>query len=585
MARSQYVKLMLALMLVFTLFAGGFGQKAAAAASTVTVKVLGEKGAVSSEKQAEIGETETAFDALVKTVGTDAVNYEQYSFGKMITEISGLAAKDNIYWGFYINGISAMTGADSYKPQNGDVLTFRYESEPPAGKVNLVIAGKDNQLKEYKDISFIDKPNAFQLLQTVVGPENLAYVQYDFGKMISSINGLDTTTNSFWSFYVNDEAQMVGAESYTLESEKTIAFKYETFTPPPAEEPGKGEPGKDFAVYPADSFSKDLNETIAYVLKNKQLGEWEAIALKQAGKPIPAGYLEGVAKRVKDRSGKFRTITDYERYTLGILAAGGNPENFAGYNLVEGIYNGDFSKQGLNGAAYGLIALDSADFTIPADAKWTKENLKAHLITNQNSDGGWGLDKETGSDPDTTSMVLTALAPYKDEAAVKPVIDKGIQYLKNLFASSKVDSSPAAAQAVIALSALGLDANSGIITTDGKTLLGYLASFKHSGGGFAWKAGDGADAISTGQGFQALVAYQLFKDGKGSLYKLTIDQSAGPNSVPGNEDPGNSKNEEGKEEGHRLPDTATNVYSLLAFGMVLVAAGGILLMTTRRKRL
>ncbi|WP_409271044.1 DUF4430 domain-containing protein [Neobacillus sp. SCS-31] len=583
MVRNQYVKLVLAWMLVFTMFAGGLGQKAAAAAVTVTVKVLGEKGAVLSEKQAEIGETDTAFDALAKAAGTDAVKFEQYSFGKMITEISGLAATDTVYWGFYINGISAMTGADSYKPQAGDTLTFRYESEPPAGKVNLVIKGKDNEPKEFKDIAFIDKPNAFQLLQTVAGQENVSYVQYDFGKMISSIYGLEATNTSFWGFYVNGESQMVGAESYPLKNGETIAFNYDTFTPP-AEEPGKSETEKDVDVYPADKFAGDLNGTLEHVLKNNQLGEWEAIALKQAGKPIPADYLKEVAKKVADRKGQFRNITDYERYTLGILAAGGNPENFAGYNLVEGIYNGDFTRQGLNGAAYGLIALNSAGFSIPVDAKWNQEKLKAHLIANQGGDGGWGLDLEAGSDPDTTAMVLTALSPYKDEEAVKPAIEKGLAYLKQLFAAGKVDSSPATAQAVIALSALGLDANTGIITADGKTLLGYLASFRQPEGGFAWKAGDEADPLSTAQGVQALVAYQLYKDGKGSLYTFAVDPSAGENPAIEQNVNETGKEGAGKEDGHRLPDTATNGYTMIAIGMFLLASGGMLLAVARRKR-
>ncbi|WP_197277517.1 DUF4430 domain-containing protein [Bacillus sp. FJAT-27245] len=583
MERNQYVKLMLAWMLVFTLFAGGLGQKTAAAAVPVTVKVLGEQGTVLSEKQAEVGDAETAFDALVKTVGTDAVKYEQYSFGKMITEISGLAATDTVYWGFYINGISAMTGADSYKPQPGDTVAFRYESEPPSGKVNLVITGKDNQPKEFKDIAFIDKPNAFQLLQTVAGPENVSYVQYDFGKMISSINGHEAANTSFWGFYVNGESQMVGAESHPLKNGETVEFKYETFTPP-AEEPGQVEPGKDATVYPADKFAGDLNGTLANVLKNNQLGEWEIIALKQAGKPIPAAYLKGVAQKVADRKGKFRNITDYERYTLGILAAGGNPEKFAGYNLVEGIYNGDFSRQGLNGAAYGLITLNSADFAIPADAKWTPEKLKSHLVANQGSDGGWGLDKEAGSDPDTTSMVLTALSPYKDEPAIKAAIDKGIDYLKKLFAAGKVDSSPSTAQAVIAMSALGLDANSNIITADGKTLLGYLASFRQQDGGFAWKVGDEADPLSTAQGVQALVAYQLYKDGKGSLYKFDLDPSAGENPAIEPTTTESGKEGAGKEDGHRLPDTATNAYSMIAIGLLLLAAGGIVIAVNRRKQ-
>ncbi|WP_052342705.1 DUF4430 domain-containing protein [Bacillus sp. EB01] len=627
MAVNRYPKLFVVLMLVFSLFAGVFPQHANAAASTVTVKVIGEQDAVLASGEAVLEEGETAYDALIKTVGADQVGVIEYSFGKMINSIKGLEAKDNYYWGFYTNGISSWTGADTFKPQSGDTLTFLYDNGAAAEKVNLEIIGNDKSTtKLYEGISYINEPNAFQLLIAMAGAENVTYDQYSFGKMISSIFGLKSDDTSFWSFYVNDEMQMIGAEDYPLQDGKTIQFKYETFTPP-VEEPGDTEPGEENPApgeenpapgaepYPAANLSKAVNNTFSYIQSNNQIGEWEAIALKQAGKPIPSGYLDGVAKRVIEREGKFRTITEYERYTLGILAAGGNPADFAGYNLVEGIYNGDFSKQGLNGAAYALIALDSANFDIPDNAKWNQEKLVTYLLANQGNDGGWGFDKEAGSDPDTTSMVLTALAPYKNDDQVKTAIDNGLQYLKGLFAASKVDNSPAAAQAVIALSALGIDANSDTITVDGKTLLAYLSAFQTNDGGFAWKSGDKSDVVSTTQGLQGLVAYQLYKDGKGSLYTLQLSETpvepnlpedeeqesevpatpgtpaqpaqpaapAAPNSeAPRTESPENGTVAE--SQGHRLPDTATDSYSLLALGAILLIAGNTLYSIRRRKQ-
>ncbi|WP_053598572.1 DUF4430 domain-containing protein [Bacillus sp. FJAT-18017] len=627
MAVKQYPKFLVVLMMVFSLFAGGLPQHANAAASPVTVKVLGENGAVLASGEAVLEEGETAYDALIETVGADQVEVIEYSFGKMINSIKGLEAKDKFYWGFYINGISSWTGADSYKPLSGDVLTFLYDNGASAETVNLEIIGNDKSTtKSYEYISFIDQPNAFQLLMVMAGAENVTYDQYSFGKMISSIFGLKSDDTSFWGLYVNDEMQMVGAEDYQLQDGKTIQFKYETFTPP-VEEPGGSEPVEEnpapgaenpapaIESYPAANLSKDVNNTFSYIESNNQIGEWEAIALKQAGKPIPSGYLDGVAKRVSEREGKFRTITEYERYTLGILAAGGDPTNFAGYNLVEGIYNGDFSKQGLNGAAYALIALDSANFDIPDNAKWNQEKLVTYLLENQGKEGGWGFDKEAGSDPDTTSMVLTALAPYKNDDQVKTAIDNGLHFLKGLFGASKVDNSPAAAQAVIALSALGIDANSETITAEGKTLLGYLASFQTNDGGFAWKSGDKSDVVSTTQGLQGLVAYQLYKDGKGSLYTLQLSETPVEPNLPEDEEqesvapatpetpstpstpstsvtpdseasmtdsPENGKVTE--SQGHRLPDTATDSYSLLALGAILLFAGSTLYLVRRRKQ-
>ncbi|RHW42577.1 DUF4430 domain-containing protein [Neobacillus notoginsengisoli] len=589
MVSNRNLKFLMAFMLVFALFAGGFGQKAAAASSTVTVKVLGEQDEVLTEKQVALADNKTAFDALVKSVGEENVKIEEFDFGKMIKEIQGLAGTDKIYWAFYANGVSAMTGADSYKAQPGDTYLFRYQSEAPKDKVNLKIVGKAGKSQDYKDVYYLGEPNAFQLLQTVVGPENLKFDQYDFGKMVTSINGLASTENTYWSFYVNDEPQMIGAEDYTLEPGKTVSFVYETFTPP-AEEPETEQPGLEAEKYPKDSFQKNLHEVLENIQTSGQLGEWEAIALKQAGKPIPASYLEEVAKRVTERNGQFRSITDYERYTLGILAAGGNPENFAGYNLVEPIYNGDVLKQGLNGVAYALIALDSANFKVPANAKWTREKLVDYLLENQNSNGGWGLNQGAGSDPDTTAMVLTALAPYKEDGAPKPAIEKGIEYLKNLFASSAVDSSTATAQAVIAMSALGLDANSNIIAADGKTLLGFLASFIQPGGGFAWKAGQEADALSTQQGVQALVAYHLYKNGKGSLYSLNLaDVPVDPVIKPAPsgqpvQPAAPDKQASTEKEGHRLPDTATDSYTWLALGFILATGGGTVYLLRRKQQ-
>lgn len=586
MASNRNLKFLMAFMLVFSLFAGGFGQKAEAAAKTVNVKVLDGQDAVLIEKQASLSDNETAFDALVKTVDEENVKFEQYSFGKMITEINGLAGTEEIYWAFYVNGVTAMTSADTYNAQDKDTYIFRYQSEAPKDKVNLKIIGKDGKPQEFKDVYYLGKPNAFHLLQTVVGPDKIAYDQYDFGKMVTSINGLESTESAYWGFYVNDEAQMVGAEDHTIVSGETVSFVYEMITPP-AENPGTEQPSQEAGKYPADSIKKDLDKVISYVQKNGQYGEWEAIALKQAGKQIPQSYLEGVAKKITERNGQFRNITDYERYTLGILAAGGNPENFAGYNLIERIYNGDVTKQGMNGVAYALIALDSADFNVPENAKWTREKLTALILGSQNSDGGWGLTEDAASDPDTTAMVLTALAPYQKDASVKTAIDKGIAYLKGLYASSKIDSSTTAAQAVIALSALGLDANSDLITVEGKTLLGFLASFIQPDGGFAWKAGDKADVLSTQQGVQALVAYQLYEEGKGSLYSLEL--AANPvnpvkQPAPDKQPEASTDNAETENKGHRLPDTATDSYTMILIGMVLAAGGGTIFIIRRKQK-
>ncbi|MCD8511309.1 MAG: LPXTG cell wall anchor domain-containing protein [Bacillus sp. (in: Bacteria)] len=64
--------------------------------------------------------------------------------------------------------------------------------------------------------------------------------------------------------------------------------------------------------------------------------------------------------------------------------------------------------------------------------------------------------------------------------------------------------------------------------------------------------GDESDVFSTAQGFQGIVAYQLFLDGKSSLYDLSQPL---------------------EREGARLPETATSFYTILALGLLMAALG------------
>ena len=58
------------------------------------------------------------------------IKYKDYSFGKLVEEINGLAAGVNDrYWIYYINGEAAQLGADSYQLNSGDQILWRFEEE------------------------------------------------------------------------------------------------------------------------------------------------------------------------------------------------------------------------------------------------------------------------------------------------------------------------------------------------------------------------------------------------------------------------------------------------------------------------
>ncbi|MBM7652958.1 DUF4430 domain-containing protein [Neobacillus cucumis] len=601
--------LWLAILLVLMVWTSGWQTQVLAATvgnqSSVTVLGLDSKE-ILPEKTITNGDNETATQALKAAVGNENVEFTDTSYGPMLTGINGVKAEGTQYWAFFINGVSAQVGPDSYKVQTGDKITFRLTdyTKPASATVSLkVVDDKKNTIANLSSIEVIGSPNAFQLLQVALGNDQVGFEDTQYGKMITSLKGIKAEGTNYWAFYVDGSMAPVGAESYQLQNGNQISFQLESYATDPGN--GGGEttptpttptpttptPTPTTGTISAGDLQKGINSSSAYVLKN-DIGEWQAIALKKAGKTIPESYLPGVQTVVKDKQGKFSKITDTERYALGVLAAGGNPENVAGFNLMEAIYNGNVTKQGLNGVAYALIALDSANFSVPTKAQWTKQKLVSYLIEKQNQDGGWAWDESATSDIDTTAMILTALAPYKDQAGVKEKVNAAVNYLSSQYQASKIDNSSTAAQVIIALSALGTDANSGDFMKDNSGLVQYLLTYQNKDGGFDWQGGDESDAFTTAQAFQGLVAYQLFTEGKGSLYHFTL--TAG---TPVAETPvvGTSKTEQptatvvaaatesSNASGHALPNTATNMYNLMAIGILLIIAGSILYIRQRKQ--
>jgi LPXTG-motif cell wall-anchored protein len=574
-------------------------------AETISVHGTEQTGILLEETNYTYEENATAFDVLVNTVGAENVLYSESQYGKMITSIKGLAAKDTYFWAFYINGLSAQVGADSYIVQEGDELSFHYVDWTSAfgEPVSLKVVGDNNKgvITDTK-LSFIEEPTAYELLRVVMGPEKIDAADTSFGKMINGIDGLAAEGTYYWAFYVNGESATVGADSYILQPGDEISFQYESWETPTEGETESPVEGEVPAISPEDLQTK-VDATFDYVLAN-EMSDWEVVALKQAGKAIPTSYLENLKALIKEKEGKFSRVTDTERYTLGILAAGGNPVDIEGYNLVAAIYNGNLTKQGLNGVTYGLIALDSASFEVPEDALWTREKLVNYLLDQQNEDGGWSWDGGTASDLDTTGMVLTALSNYHDEEVAKRAIDLAVSFLSTQYQEGKINNSSTAAQVIIALSSLGVDAGGIDFTQNQVSLLSYFLTFQNADGGFDWQGGDVSDVFSTAQGAQALVAYQLFVNTKGSLYKLPLvaevpeqgkqpEEKAPTEGQPTVEQPKDIQpaveplktdtTTITKEAGKALPNTATNMYNTLVLGFFLLCLGVITFVWRRRK--
>ncbi|GHU89162.1 hypothetical protein FACS1894202_06750 [Clostridia bacterium] len=260
------------------------------------------------------------------------------------------------------------------------------------------------------------------------------------------------------------------------------------------------------------------SDTAAYILKNVKVpgvgsvgGEWAVIGLARSGYRVPGVYYSTYYKNVetylKERKGVLheRKHTEYSRVIIALTAIGRDPRSVAGYDLTAAL--GDFDKtiaQGVNGAVWALIALDSGGYGTRA----IREKYVAEILKRQLTDGGWSLTGKT-STPDLTGMALQALSKYQDKAAVKAATDRALTYLSAL----KDTDAESAAQILIAMCELGV--------SDNDKLVDKLLGFKTADGGFSHTAGGGAGLMPTEQALCAIVAARRVRDGKTSLYRIS----------------------------------------------------------------
>lgn len=332
-----------------------------------------------------------------------------------------------------------------------------------------------------------------------------------------------------------------------------------------------------------------IEEASNYIKKNGVDSEWEAIGLAKAGKNVPEDYNEVFDRHIQSQvqrgleNGRIK-ITDIERLAIAAVAIGKDPTKIFvkdGENekhLIELIYNSPernggydtMTFQGNNGPIFALIALDTKGFAVPEDAKWTRQKLIDELLRTQNGDGSWPLNEQYNTPSiDITAMALIGLGPYKNQPKVKEALDNAVDYL----ASVQTDdggfdggsfvggiTSEAASQVIIGLSTYGIDPRK-FATEEGINVLEHLLEYQNEDGGFKHTDDyDYSDPMATEQALQALVAFQLFVNGEGPLYRFDKKEAQPENPnlddakpPADDEKPNNSKPSTGKEGGSKSP--------------------------------
>lgn len=580
---------------------------AAALKNAAMITVVDENGkTVLPHTVLEIKDGETAFDVLKEATTKKNIAFDYTTdpkYGANVAQIGNVKpdfAKDSTYWGFIVNGGIAQVGVSGYKVKNGDDLLFKVVSYPEK-TITAKVSAKDskgNAIIPETDVKVVEGSNAYDALVQAALQKNLALtvsVDSSYFEFVQNIGNTKLVEGDYWKTGLNGNPLQSSLSTNILKNGDSVELSIDNYLAPPDSNTdngnGAGNSGNTEETKQPNvtngQVAAALKSSASFVLKNGGNDEFEIIGLQKSGQKVPASYLNNIKKTLKENDGTFRNVTDYERLAIGVSAAGGNAVNIDGYNLIEKIYSNDrMTNQGTNGVIYALLALDSKQYQVPDNAKWTREKLINYLLEHQLKSGGWALVGDNAS-VDITSMALAALAPYKAEGNVKTSIDKAVNWLssvqdKNGGFSSDInggDASETTAQVIIGLSSVGVDPTNKAFTKAGGNLIQHLMSFQQKDGGFAHIAADHqSNIIATTQGLLGLTAYQQYLNGKGSIYQFTGTDA----TVHTGNDAANT--EKHPSEGQSLPNTATNYYNVMLLGAILIIVGAAIYFYNRKQK-
>ncbi len=284
-----------------------------------------------------------------------------------------------------------------------------------------------------------------------------------------------------------------------------------------------------------DNVIKDTANYIYTTVKEPQVGvvggEWAVLALSRSNAEIPDEYFEkyyeNVKKYVEETQGVLhdKKYTEYSRVILALTAIGKNPMDISGYSLISPLEDYDKTVwQGINGAIFALVALDSKNYLAENELR---EKYINHILEKQTTDGGWTISGNN-ADIDTTAMALCALSNYQDRNDVKQAIDKALIYISNAqlenggFASFGTENAESSVQVVVALSKLGISINDERFIKNGKSAVDNLLTYYIPKKGFKHiQSETDTNLMATEQALYALVALDRVNNNKTSLYDMS----------------------------------------------------------------
>ncbi len=254
--------------------------------------------------------------------------------------------------------------------------------------------------------------------------------------------------------------------------------------------------------------------------------EWSVFTLLRSGASLPKDQLDKYYSDVVNNARSWDAYvlaTEVERTAIALNVMGKDITDVGGVNFVELICNHpDLTKQGSNSLAWALLALDMNATEIPADVKWTRERMIAEMLTYQNKDGGFGLDKNSGSGVDMTSMCVQALVRYQNQSEIAEAIEKAVGFLASAVKKNlNLGNAESISQIIITLAVLNRDLTKEPGFGDEvENLMSVLADYMVEGQGFKHTKNGGVDKMASAQAMQALCAYDRYLKGESGYWDL-----------------------------------------------------------------
>lgn len=604
---------------------------AAATQSTFRLRIEGSSQTILNEN-VDLTTGETLDTALKAELNAHNISYKvtKGAYGDYIESIDtdAQAADSSTYWSLYQNGSYASVGISDLQPSNGDEIVIAYSaSDTLYPKVSVSpsvpVAGQPFTFTVTADKTTYDS-NWNPTTTTV--PVSGATVAFNGATQTTDTSGHATFTApaaaGTYSYSIRHDRSgqapllvrlsnvpltVTGASgSSSSESSSSSVSSSGSSSSSSSSDTSSGSSATGSTSTVSDEAVAKAVKSAASILSNDS-SDWTAFALARAGYTVPSDYLPSVATDLSENSDTMRAIT-LAKYVLILRAAGADPTNFNGINLVDKLYNQtNVGLTGLNGYIFTLLALDSADDAVPANAAVSKANLVSTILSAQNTDGSFALAAGLPGDVDITAMTLSALAPHVKEAGVQDAVTKALAYLASrqqsdggfISSGSTAESSESTAQVIIALSSLGIDAASNAqFLQNGYSPLSNLLTYATQDGGFAHISGGAADTTAAQQALEALTAYQRFEKGTNSLYdlrdvqartlsSLSTGSSSAASITSSTSNTVSASNASGSTATSTAavpnPDTGTT-QPTGAVTAVILTAGAVLLLTRRRKR-